>query len=71
MTIPGACVYLNSELSTRESYEGLALSSAIMTTSGAAFDSFGLDDRLLRAIAKLGWSKPTLIQGKRPGVIIV
>ena len=27
------------------------------------FESFGLDDRLLRAISELGWQKPTLIQG--------
>jgi superfamily II DNA/RNA helicase len=34
-----------------------------MTNEIVTFDSLGLDDRLLRAIHKLGWTKPTLIQG--------
>jgi ATP-dependent RNA helicase DDX56/DBP9 len=29
-----------------------------------SFEDFGLDGRLLKAISKLGWSKPTLIQGE-------
>lgn len=28
----------------------------------AEFTSFGLDERLLKAISKLGWQKPTLVQ---------
>jgi ATP-dependent RNA helicase DDX56/DBP9 len=28
----------------------------------ASFDSFGIDERLLRAISKMGFAKPTLIQ---------
>lgn len=30
------------------------------------FHEMGLDDRLLKAVAKQGWAKPTLIQ-VRPG----
>jgi ATP-dependent RNA helicase DDX56/DBP9 len=31
---------------------------------GVQFHDLGLDDRLLKAVAKLGWAKPTLIQEK-------
>lgn len=34
-----------------------------MGDGAVTFESLGLDDRLLRAIHKLGWTKPTLIQG--------
>ena len=29
------------------------------------FHQMGLDDRLLKAIAHLGWKEPTLIQGEK------
>eukprot|EP00057_Strongylocentrotus_purpuratus_P013132 XP_011667606.1 PREDICTED: probable ATP-dependent RNA helicase DDX56 [Strongylocentrotus purpuratus] len=32
--------------------------------NGATFRGMGLDDRVLKALAKLGWSSPTLIQEK-------
>ncbi|KAM9307309.1 putative ATP-dependent RNA helicase DDX56 [Pholidichthys leucotaenia] len=35
-----------------------------MATDKVEFHEMGLDDRLLKAVADLGWSKPTLIQEK-------
>ncbi|KAK0168734.1 hypothetical protein PV327_002505 [Microctonus hyperodae] len=35
-----------------------------------SFYEMGLDDRLLKAIAKLGWSEPTLIQDKTIGLLL-
>jgi ATP-dependent RNA helicase DDX56/DBP9 len=35
-----------------------------MGEGGVHFHDLGLDDRLLKAVAKLGWARPTLIQEK-------
>eukprot|EP00794_Sanderia_malayensis_P015826 gene15826-17422_t len=35
-----------------------------MSSNGDSFVSFGLDDRILKAISKLGWPSPTPVQNK-------
>ena len=37
------------------------LSSALIDQE-KEFESFGLDDRILKAVRKLGWNRPTIVQ---------